>query len=213
MIRISLRACTSHRGTRRRGREAGGRVPRTKVASRRILATRPRPLQVLRRVDVHEKEVRVPEPPQLSLDVLHRIQALQEFAHGSHPAVERRPNLPQYLVVVGGAQRVRLTPMARHDGKGAAPLETLEQVADHLLRDERHVTRGDEDEAAPRGGETGLQTGERPQAAAPLVGDPAYPSEPHGVSTASHHDDLRAAGRESVAYPAKQRPPADLQKK
>src|SRR5919199_4078079 len=181
------------------------------AASRRAPAPRSRPVQVLRRVDVHEQEIGFPEPPELSLDVLHRIHSLQEFAHGAHSAIERRPHARQYVAVVGGAQRMDPPPPKRYDGRDAAPLEAFEEVAHQLRRYERHVARRYEDEPVPRGCKTGLHPGERSEAAGPLAGDPARLLQPRSLPAPSHHYRLRAPHRERVADAAEYRYPTHLE--
>ncbi len=108
---------------------------------------------------------------------------------------------------------MRPTPVTRHDSGDVARFETLEQIANQVRREERHIARSNEDEPVPRGSETGLHAGERSQAAATFVGDPAYLSEPRGFPTTSHHDDLRASSRKRVTDAVEQRHPTHLQEK
>lgn len=129
----------------------------------------PGPVQIRRRVDVHEKEVRVPEAPQLLPGVLNPIDPFQERVHGQYPPVEGRPYSWQQCAGVGGAERVGSAPESRDYRRNAGRFEALEKIPHQAPGQKRHVTGGDENVIEARGGEAGFDAGEGPQSTGSFV--------------------------------------------
>src|SRR3712207_4681263 len=91
---------------------------------------------------------------------------------------------------------MRPAPVAGDDRGEAAPFEAPQKVADHVLGQEGHVTRRDEDEWVSRGRKAGLQAGQGSLCAGTLARDP--PGALHSGALPAYYQDLPAAGCQGV---------------
>src|SRR5215208_1767707 len=130
----------------------------------------PCPFQIPRRVDVHQQEIRLPEPPQLLPDVLEPIYPLQKILHGPHFVVQSVPHPWQYRAEVCATERMASAPVAWDHRRNATSPETLQQVSHQPLRQERHVTGSDENVRVTCGGKSGLDARQGSLPAGSLVG-------------------------------------------
>ena len=128
--------------------------------------------------------------------------------HGPDTAVESGADERTQCTVVRGTQRVDFAPVSRDDRQRIIPSETIEKVLHRGLRQERQISRGDEDAIEPRGAEAGFDAGEWSLPTRPLAGDVPDAIEPDAAY--SYYQHLVAAACERIQYVLDQGRPTHL---
>jgi len=102
-----------------------------------------------------------------------------------------------------------LAPVTWNDGTNVAIRQALQQVADQVCAQERHVARSDEDETVRCRGEPGFDTGQWSEPVRPLAGDVSDSFEPD--TAISDHEHFLAAVCKRVSDALDQGIPIDLE--
>jgi hypothetical protein len=104
---------------------------------------------------------------------------------------------------------VGFAPVSRDHGQDAGFFEKLQKISHHALLQERHVACGNEGEWVARGGEAGLDSGERSLTAGSFAADLRSSMQPDTAT--SHNENFLATASERVMCALDQGYPAHLE--